>query len=105
MKDVNLLDTCYTYFKRVGLKPLLLKKTSSKGLLERKRSSGDIVQGSGTYNRKTSGVAEDQTSVSVSELLYVVVTHVMPSSSSQWVWSQTYMHPCIASVWLAGRVF
>jgi hypothetical protein len=72
LKDVNLLDTCYTYFKRVGLKPLLAKKNSSKSLLERKKSTDEILQGGGgKYNKKEAGVAEDQSSVAVSELTCV----------------------------------
>ena len=70
MKDVNLLDTCYTYFKRVGLKPLLMKKGSGRNLMERKRSSDDIV-GTSKYNKKEAGIVEDQTSVTVSELMCV----------------------------------
>ncbi len=70
MKDANLLDTCYTYFKRVGLKPLLMKKSSSKHI-DRKRSSDDIVGAERNYNKKEAGIAEDQTSISTSQLVCV----------------------------------
>lgn len=68
LKDVNLLDTCYTYFKRVGLKPLLMKKGTAR-TLDRKKSSSDIV-GTPKFNKKEAGIVDDQTSSTSSELTY-----------------------------------